>query len=459
MEQSVKRKFRSAVYNFVNLFVPQTIENKSKDTLLYGTNNHFPNDLIRTLSESGTATSCVNKVDQFIQADGFMDEASAELKVNENETADQLLSLISSCVANFQAFSLYIRRTADGKIASVEYTDFEKLRKRISGGFIFNKNFGSSIYKESEDKKYPEFKKAVLTKEELAEQIALYGPVGEVMYVYRKKVGQYNYPIPSYYSGIEDVKTDAELSKFEYEVCVNSFLPSSILTIIGEVDNQVKDDRGKTDQDHLDETLKAFTGDVKGKDGRSGRAKLAVLSAATKEEVPVLQSFDIKAIMNATNLATERIARKVSRLFDVPPFLVGIESATGFNTKILVDQIDLFNKTVNSWQRMIASAFDVLFPGRDWTITTFNPISYIPPEVFSKLTDDEIRAIAGYQPLPVDTTESASKTIDSLNSLSPLVANKVLESMTADEIRGLVGLGPKPVETTVPNGTDTKVGV
>jgi DNA-binding Lrp family transcriptional regulator len=37
---------------------------------------------------------------------------------------------------------------------------------------------------------------------------------------------------------------------------------------------------------------------------------------------------------------------------------------------------------------------------------------------------------------------SATQVIDSINSLSPLVANKVLETMTADEIRALVSLPP-----------------
>lgn len=438
--------FKSRVYQFINLYVPQLIKNKSKNLLLYDTDNLFPNNLIKTLAESGTATSCVNKVDQFIQADGFTEESSASLEVNSKQNADQLLSLISNCVATFQAFSLYITRTADGKINSVDYIEFEKLRKTIDGNFIYNKNFGTPEYKQIDDILYPAFKNTEITTEELSMQVKIFGLVGEVLYVYRKKAGQYTYPVPSYYSAIEDIKTDAELSKFEYETAINSYITSAILTIIGEVDDKTKDDRGKTDQDYLDETLKEFTGEVKNKKGLSGRNKLTVLSAKTKDEVPVLQNFDTKAIMDAANGATDRIARKVARLFEVPPFLIGLESATGFNTKILVDQIDIFNKTVNSWQRMISSTMELLYPNMEWTISTFNPISYIPPEVFSKLTDDEIRAIAGYSPIEKQASDASTNVINAINTLSPLVANKVLESLTVDEIRALVGLKPKPIE-------------
>jgi len=47
-----------------------------------------------------------------------------------------------------------------------------------------------------------------------------------------------------------------------------------------------------------------------------------------------------------------------------------------------------------------------------------------------------------------DVSVSATRVVDSINSLSPLVANKVLESMTADEIRQLVGLNPTPQSNT-----------
>lgn len=444
------KSFKSKVYNFMNLFVPQTIENRSANSLNYDSDNLFPNNLIKHLAESGTSTSCINKVTQFIEADGFSDDATSDMKVNQNETADQLLSLIASSVATFQAFALYITRTPDGKIAEVNYTEFENLRKTIDGNLIYNKNFGNQNFKKSENKIYPSFRKSELTMQELSDQVKTFGSMGEVFYVYRKRVGQSIYPIPSYYSGIEDIKTDAELSKFEYETAVNSFITSALLTIIGDVDNTTKDEKGKTDQDYLDATLKEFTGAVKDKKGMSGRNKLTVLSARTKEEVPVLQSFDSKSIMDAASGATDRVSRKVARLFEVPPFLIGLESATGFNTKILVDQIELFNKTINSWQRMITSTFETLYPSMNWDISTFNPLSYIPSEVWAKLTDDEIRNIAGYEPIEKKISTQSEDTIKGINSLSPLVANKVLESMSVNEIRALVALPPVTITETTP---------
>jgi capsid portal protein len=51
----------------------------------------------------------------------------------------------------------------------------------------------------------------------------------------------------------------------------------------------------------------------------------------------------------------------------------------------------------------------------------------------------------------VEVEESASKTSEALNSMSPLVATKVLDSMTPNEIRALASLPPIEGGDGVPN--------
>jgi hypothetical protein len=52
---------------------------------------------------------------------------------------------------------------------------------------------------------------------------------------------------------------------------------------------------------------------------------------------------------------------------------------------------------------------------------------------------------------------NAQKILDGINSLSPLVATKVLESMTPNEIRGLVNLPAEPEGTRIPNVSNEDV--
>jgi hypothetical protein len=110
------------------------------------------------------------------------------------------------------------------------------------------------------------------------------------------------------------------------------------------------------------------------------------------------------------------------------PLLFGIATNTGFssNADELKNSAILFeNMVIRPFQELIIESID--------KILSFNGISlnleFIP-----------------LQPLDISgdlTTGGSKRIIDGINSLSPLVANKVLESMTANEIRGLVGLVPE----------------
>jgi hypothetical protein len=122
----------------------------------------------------------------------------------------------------------------------------------------------------------------------------------------------------------------------------------------------------------MDEALNAFTGNVKDESGASGRQKLLILQAKTKDEVPVYQSITNDGVLNASDLATKRIAEKVSRAFGVPPFLIGLGGNVGFATNIIADNIKLFNNRVLLLQNIITDALETCFPQVDFELTQLN---------------------------------------------------------------------------------------
>jgi hypothetical protein len=69
--------------------------------------------------------------------------------------------------------------------------------------------------------------------------------------------------------------------------------------------------------------------------------------------------------------------------------------------------------------------------------------------LMASLTRDEMRNLIegqfniGLNKVVKKTSDSAAEVTEAINSLSPLVANKVIASMTANEIRALVGLPPE----------------
>ena len=126
---------------------------------------------------------------------------------------------------------------------------------------------------------------------------------------------------------------------------------------------------------------------------------------------------------------SEEAMRKIMLGHNVTsPLIFGVASSNGFgsNADELRNSIILFtNMVITPMQNEILEAFD--------NILAFNGISL-------NLQFEDLNPLDSEGDL---TNNEGSKVIEGINSLSPLVANKVLESMTPNEIRALVGLAPE----------------
>lgn len=445
-KKSFGSKLRGASYSFFNRFVPNIVS-QSTHVLQYGIDNLLPNNNLKLINDCGVAKRCVRKKARHIQGDGFSDESAGKFPVNPYQTADKLLSQISSYAAYNEGFALQIGRNAEGKIAEVKCIPFECVRKKEDGNFTYNPSLGQPSYESKKETLHPAFN-PLLTKEEYLQQLLDFKQQREIFYVYEQTADNPHYPVPDFNAGIEDIETCIEISKADLECVVNGFVPSGVLTT-HEIDNVNKDGEpdsegnptGKTPYEYFVEELKKFTGQSKDERGRSGRFKLFHVMVSNPAEAPTLQSYDAKSILEASNTKRDIIAREVCRLFGVNPILVGFSDAAVLgNQQALANCIADFNSYINPTQRMIQRAFETLYPAGKWMISQFNPITYIQSEVWAKMTEDEIRSQAGLVPIVKEASTDSQKTLDALNSVSPLVANKVLDNLTPDEIRGLIGL-------------------
>lgn len=379
------KKARS--YTYKNRVVSIS-EDKSSDIIKYGKGNDFPQRLIKQIDESGTATSCIDILTQYINAKGLVNVQFGAEKINDTQTTNELVAELSTYVAPFQGVSLYVMRGMDGKVKQLKAAPFEQIRRTDKNTFVVNPTYGNKFDK-SKGVEFPAFRGAEISAQELQEHISVWGEdKGEILYFFRKKPGKHIYPIPTYHAGIEDVNTDSELSKYEYECVTNSFLPSGILTIVGNYDDTTKDENGNTQQDYLDNVLEAFTGNAKDSEGASGRQKLLILQAKTKEEAAIYQALANEGILNAAELATPRIANKVARHFGVPPFMIGLGGHVGFATDIINDNIKLFNNRVLILQELITRPLEMCFPGKDFKLTQLN--DFAPKENVIQAPNNQI---------------------------------------------------------------------
>ena len=104
--------------------------------------------------------------------------------------------------------------------------------------------------------------------------------------------------------------------------------------------------------------------------------------------------------------------------------------------------------SVESDQNEIEEDFTLLFGG-EWKLTKFMPVNYIPDQVWTKMTDDEIRAVGGLQPLETTTPSATEKVLQTLNTLSPLLAAEIVRRMPDKDLFKLIGYEPTDTTTNI----------
>jgi hypothetical protein len=421
-------------------------ENKATHTY----ENKFAGELIKACMDSGTARICIERRASYIYGDGFADENVAKMQANKTETFNKFFASAAQYPALLKAVCFKVLVDNTGNPYRIYNIPVDKVERSDKGTFLYNATKNTDNYDRNKDTYYDEYNPNLTPTqrvEELKKELAHNKgkQKGKFVYVFNKGIGQEYYAVPPAYSGLEDIKTDSELSSYELENLENGFLPSAILTLIGKLDDTVKDEKtGKTEADFLKDKLSAFTAK------QGGRSKLLVLTADTKEGLPNLQQLDAGTILNGLDAITERVGRKVCRLFEVPPVLAGFQDASilGSNQTFKNSLVSLQHSVLKD-QELITEALNMVYPELDFTIKQLKLVDYIPDSVMAKLTDEEIRELYGYTSIEKATPSSQQQILDTLNSMSPLVANKILSSMSKSQILSLVGIQEEEVDTTL----------
>jgi hypothetical protein len=227
----------------------------------------------------------------------------------------------------------------------------------------------------------------------VAAQVIKHGyQVGEILYIFRKGLGRYYdiYPVPRYYASIEDLVSDGKISRLDLRNISQGFRTPVVIST-GPIDDQNEDEHGKTPQDYFDESLEDFTGE--------DASPILHLKGSTEEFKPTVTVINLAEILDQTDRASERIAKRVARVMGVPDVLIGIakEGQLG-NVNELKNQLALFSLSLFKRQELIKGGFDLIAPflaleglpaGADFTISTLKPFDFIPDAVIAGLSSEE----------------------------------------------------------------------
>jgi hypothetical protein len=237
----------------------------------------------------------------------------------------------------------------------------------------------------------------------------------EQLFVYEVEcIGQDFYPLPQYTSALNFAFLSGELSYFAKSNIQNSVFPSFAMMF-------PKRPQSEEEKNMIRNTIDRLK-------GAANAGKAVAFFANSAEQLPKIESLPTngndKLFQEASQLNTEQIC--FSHTID--PILMGIRTTGSLgNGSDIKQAYIIFEK-------------NVVMPLRDMVADIFNELLFI-----AKIDADF--TINNYQIINeaiVELEGDTSKTNDALNTLSPLVATKVLETMTENEIRALASLPPVP---------------
>ena len=237
----------------------------------------------------------------------------------------------------------------------------------------------------------------------------------EQLFVYEVEcIGQDFYPLPQYTSALNFAFLSGELSYFAKSNIQNSVFPSFAMMF-------PKRPQSEEEKNMIRNTIDRLK-------GAANAGKAVAFFANSQDQLPKIESLPTngndKLFQEASQLNTEQIC--FSHTID--PILMGIRTTGSLgNGSDIKQAYVIFEK-------------NVVMPLRDQVADIFNELLFI-----AKIDADF--TINNYQIINeaiVELEGDTSKTNDALNSLSPLVATKVLETMTENEIRALASLPPVP---------------
>lgn len=377
--------------------------------LSFGEGNTLPLVALDAALDSGTTYRCLERRAQFLEGLGFGKEGEIEVPGQPGKTANDLWSEWCSYGAYNNGAAGLIRYNNEKELAERYVVPFHAVRKTDKGTFLLNHRYGRKGYKPKDTTEHapfdprPDVIDQVLQRaEDLVREndpsSGKVGQPGQILYAYKPKAGEEDYPLPPHWAGLEDSLSDAEYSRFDYEEVRNGFFPTAMLTLVGEQDNGQEGEDDKTEEDRTDEELRNFTGN---NNTGTGRKKLLVLEAKTKEQAPVLTPFNGTSNLDKLIEKRESIGQIVCRNIGIPPILAGFAKPGQLGAaQEILNAVELTQDSLEPLRKMLLRGFWRLMPelnGQEPGLK--KPISFLPPEVLNELTSDEKRKLGGYDPL------------------------------------------------------------
>jgi hypothetical protein len=435
------------LFKFDQVPLPVYKEVKGKDYIYYGEKNDYPNYLLRIYNNSAKNNAIITGKVDYICGNGWTVKAEDEMQKAKafglidriNTKQESLNELTKKLVTDLSIFGGYylqvIWTKGTGEIAELYHVDYYKVRTNadnsefyVSDNWIKNDN----VNPRPDFETYPAFDPNNTTGT-------------QILYFKEYRAGANTYSLPDYRGAISYIELDISIGEYHLNTINNGMFSSKLINLNG----------GKVSQEEEDRIERQFKDKFS---GSKNAGKFMLAFNDSKENEPSIIDLSGTELDKHFDLLNKTVQQEIFTGHKVTsPMLFGVktEGQLGGRSEMR-EASELFQNTyVNSKQQALEEVINYLLKFNDiiaeLEIKKTEPISFQFTEqiISSNMTQDEIREKLGLSPIEKKETQGSQDIINSLNSLSPLIATKVVESMDINELRSLIGL-PVRAEIVTP---------
>ena len=393
---------------------PEAIEKESKGIIRWGVDNLYPNDLVSYRQDNPIHGGIIG------QKVTFMSSAGADITGTDNikliEAIQEMLPQIIDDFETFNGFSILYKRT--GEQWMPHHIDFESVRFSSEESWFKISDDWSAKTQSPEKTNFKVVKdiaKGILSGEDADTELLFYCRIKpKQRKLQNGKLSLCYYPVPPYIGAITSILAGIEQDYFTYSESVNGFKGGTIISL----------NNGQPETDEkADEIADKIKFEATDRDSQGGLAVLFADGGDNAATVLQLNGNDLdKRYLESNKEIRNKIL--VGHQAGSPTlFAVNSESLFGSKEEMETAYALFSNNYVTGRQNFVSEGFS-------WSLSRIGLGNIV---------------IAFKKYVLTLTQEGAddNKSLRQLNSMSPLVANKVLDSMTTDEIRSLAKLAPK----------------
>ena len=330
----------------------------------YGHDNLYPQNLARIVTASQTARGCLSRYAEFVEGDGWRDEALAVAKLNRRgATGDDMLAAVAQDVAKYGGYALHVNYNVFAEVVEVQHVPFEmcRLEEEDEQGYVAHvvvhpdwagrKTRGGKVLKVDERtvRRFDVFNpsaEVVMSQIEAVGGIENYG--GQILWM--SMDGAMVYPTPIYDSAITEMSTDEGLSNVKNRNVRNNFLVSCML-VAKKGAPRYNEEGEREEREMIEaETLKKFQGDTNGN-------KILYIELENDEDEPKVVEFPAKNYDKDFTVTDESTVERIYSSFKQELFHAIRRGKLGFSGQVMADAYADYAGQVTREQRFIGRGF------------------------------------------------------------------------------------------------------